>query len=191
MKQFLKFVFEIGPLVVFFIANGKWGIMPATGAFMAATAVAVPAAWWLQGRIPVMPLVSGVFVLGFGALTLALDNETFIKLKPTVVNLLFAAILGGGLLLRLRLLEKLFDTVLQLTERGWQLLTVRWMLFFVVLAALNEIVWRTQTTEFWIQFKLFGIMPLTVVFSLMQLPLIARYQISDDADEDKAEEPAE
>ncbi len=191
MKQFLKFLFEIGPLVVFFFANSKWGIMPATAAFMVATGIAVPAAWWLQRRIPVMPLVSGVFVLGFGALTLALDDETFIKLKPTIVNLLFAAILAGGLALRLRLLEKLFDSVLQLTERGWRLLTIRWMLFFVVLAALNEIVWRTQTTEFWIQFKLFGIMPLTLIFSMAQLPLIARYQISDDTDEDKAEEPAE
>ena len=191
MKQFLKFLFEIGPLVVFFIANGRWGIMPATAAFMAATAVALPGAWWLQRRLPVMPLVSGVFVLGFGGLTLALDDETFIKLKPTIVNLLFAAILSGGLFFRLGLLQKLFDTVFQLTERGWRLLTVRWMLFFVVLAALNEIVWRTQTTEVWIQFKLFGIMPLTLVFSLAQLPLISRYQIEEKDEAEKAEEPAE
>ena len=191
MKQFLKFLFEIGPLVVFFIANGRWGIMPATAAFMVATAIALPAAWWLQRRLPIMPLVSGVFVLGFGGLTIALDDETFIKLKPTIVNLLFAAILAGGLVLRLGLLQKLFDTVFQLTERGWRLLTVRWMLFFVVLAALNEFVWRTQTTEFWIQFKLFGIMPLTLVFSLAQLPLISRYQIEEKDDADEAEEPAE
>ena len=105
--------------------------------------------------------------------------------------MLFAAILGGGLVLRLGLLQKLFDTVFQLTERGWRLLTVRWMLFFVVLAALNEFVWRTQTTEFWIQFKLFGIMPLTLVFSLAQLPLISRYQIEEKDDADEAEEPAE
>ncbi len=188
MKQFLKFLFEIGPLVVFFIANGRWGIMPATAAFMVATAIAVPAAWFLQRRVPVMPLVSGVFVLGFGGLTLALDDETFIKLKPTIVNLLFAAILAGGLIFRLGLLKKLFDSVLHLTERGWRLLTIRWMSFFVVLAMLNEIVWRTQTTEFWIQFKLFGIMPLTVVFSLAQLPLISRYQVEEKSE---AEEPAE
>ena len=117
LKQFLKFLFEIGPLVVFFIANGRWGIMPATAAFMVATAIALPAAWWLQRRLPIMPLVSGVFVLGFGGLTIALDDETFIKLKPTIVNLLFAAILAGGLVLRLGLLQKLFDTVFQLTER--------------------------------------------------------------------------
>lgn len=188
MKQFLKFVFEIGPLVVFFIANGRWGIMPATAAFMVATAIAVPAAWWLHRRVPVMPLVSGVFVLGFGALTLALDDEIFIKLKPTIVNLLFAAILAGGLIFRLNLMQKLFDTVFQLTDQGWRLLTIRWTGFFVVLAVLNEVVWRTQTTEFWIQFKLFGIMPLTLVFSLAQLPLITRHQIEEP---DEAEEPAE
>lgn len=191
MKQFLKFVFEIGPLVVFFIANSKFGIMPATAAFMVATAIALPAAWWLQRRLPVMPLVSGVFVLGFGGLTIALDDETFIKLKPTIVNLLFAAILAGGLVFRLALLQKLFDTVFQLTERGWRLLTVRWTVFFIILAVLNEIVWRTQTTETWIQFKLFGIMPLTLVFSMAQIPLITRYQIEEEADAEEAEKPAE
>jgi intracellular septation protein len=183
MRQLLKLVFEIGPLVVFFIANGRWGILPATAAFMAATAVALPAAWLLMRRLPVMPLVSGVFVLAFGGLTLALADETFIKLKPTIVNLLFAAILLGGLALKLPLLQKVFATVFQLSERGWRLLTVRWAVFFVCLAVLNEIVWRTQTTEVWIQFKLFGIMPLTLVFSLAQLPLITRYQVADEPEE--------
>jgi intracellular septation protein len=180
MRQLVKLVFEIGPLVVFFVANGRWGILPATAAFMAATAVALPASWLLERRLPVMPLVSGVFVLAFGGLTLILADETFIKLKPTIVNLLFAAILCGGLVLRLPLLQKLFGTVFQLTDRGWRLLTVRWAVFFVCLAVLNEIVWRTQTTEVWIQFKLFGIMPLTLVFSLAQLPLITRYQVADE-----------
>lgn len=187
MKQFLKFAFEIGPLVVFFFANARWGLMTATGAFMAATAVAVPAAWYLQRRLPVMPLVSGVFVLGFGGLTLALDNEMFIKLKPTIVNLLFAAILTGGLIFRLPLLQKLFGPVFNLTERGWRLLTIRWATFFIVLAVLNEVVWRTQSTETWIQFKLFGIMPLTLVFSLTLVPLITKHTVADE----DAEEPAE
>lgn len=181
MRQLGKLAFEIGPLVVFFVANGRWGILPATAAFMAATAVALPAAWLIDRRLPVMPLVSGVFVLAFGGLTLLLADETFIKLKPTIVNLLFAAILGGGLALRLPLLQKLFGMVFQLSERGWRLLTVRWAVFFVCLAVLNEIVWRTQTTEVWIQFKLFGIMPLTLVFSLAQLPLITRYQADEAA----------
>ncbi len=176
MRQFLKLAAEVGPLVVFFVVNGREGIMTATAAFMAATAIAVPLSWWIDRRLPVMPLVSGVFVLGFGGLTLLLDDETFIKLKPTIVNLLFAAILLGGQLLKLRLLPKLFGSMLQLAERGWRLLTLRWACFFVVLAVLNEIVWRTQTTELWIQFKLFGILPLTLAFSMAQLPLIARYQ---------------
>jgi len=187
VRPLIKLGLEIGPLVVFFVANGRWGILPATAAFMAATAIALPAAWWYEKRLPVMPLVSGVFVLGFGGLTLLFQDETFIKLKPTIVNLLFAAILGGGLALRLPLLEKLLGTVLSLADRGWRLLTIRWMLFFVALAALNEIVWRTQTTETWIQFKLFAIMPLTLVFSLAQLPLINRYQIADEGEERAAE----
>ena len=187
MKPFLKFACEIGPLVIFFIANARWGLMPATAAFMVATAVAVPTAWMLTRRLPVMPLVSGVFVLGFGGLTLLLDDEMFIKLKPTIVNLLFAAILTGGLIFRLPLLQNLFGPVFNLTERGWRLLTVRWALFFVVLAVLNEIVWRTQTTEMWINFKLFGIMPLTLVFSLTLVPLITKHAVKDD----DAEEPAE
>lgn len=176
MAQVLKLLFEVGPLVVFFIANGKWGIMVATAAFMAATAIALPLAWITSRQIPVMPLVSGAFVLAFGGLTLLLEDETFIKLKPTIVNLLFAAILTGGQAVGTPLLRKLFGTVLELSERGWRLLTWRWIGFFVVLAVLNELVWRTQTTELWIQFKLFGIMPLTLVFSLAQLPLIQRYQ---------------
>ena len=175
MRPLLKLAVEAGPLVVFFIANGRAGIMTATAAFMIATAVAVPLSWWLDRRLPVMPLVSGVFVLGFGGLTLALDDETFIKLKPTLVNLLFAAILTGGQLLHLRLLPRLFGSVLQLADAGWRALTWRWAGFFVVLAVLNEIVWRTQSTEFWIQFKLFGILPLTLAFSMAQLPLIGRY----------------
>ncbi len=149
-----------------------------------AICIAVPAAWLLDRRIPVMPLVSGVFVLAFGGLTLLLEDETFIKLKPTIVNLLFAAILGGGLLFRMPLLKPLFGAVIQLTPRGWHILTIRWACFFVFLAIVNEIVWRTQTTEFWIQFKLFGIMPLTLLFTFAQMPLISRSQ--PEADEDPA-----
>lgn len=175
MRQLLKLAVEAGPLVVFFIVNGRAGLMAGTAAFMAATAVALPISWRLERRLPVMPLVSGVFVLGFGGLTLLFDDETFIKMKPTIVNLLFAALLLGGHALNLRLLERLFSTVLVLADRGWRILTLRWAVFFVVLAALNEIVWRTQTTEFWIQFKLFGIMPLTFVFAMVQTPLITRY----------------
>jgi len=176
MSALIKLALEIGPLVVFFVANARYGIMIATAVFMIATAIALAGSWLKERRLPVMPLVSGVFVLGFGGLTLALADETFIKLKPTIVNLLFATILLAGLAWRMALLKPLFGMVMQLDDRGWQRLTLRWAMFFLVLAALNEVVWRTQTTEVWIQFKLFGIMPLTLLFSLAQLPLINRHQ---------------
>lgn len=181
MRQFLKLAVEAGPLVVFFAVNGRAGIMTATAAFMAATVVAVAVSWRIDRRLPVMPMVSGVFVLGFGGLTLLLADETFIKVKPTIVNLLFAAILLGGQLLRLRLLPRLFGSLLQLTDEGWRRLAWRWCGFFVVLAALNEAVWRTQDTEVWIQFKLFAILPLTLVFSLAQLPLLERFKAAGES----------
>ena len=182
MNQLVRLVFEISPLVVFFVCNAQYGIFTATGAFMIVTAVSVSTMWILERRLPVMPLVSGIFVLTFGGLTLALQDETFIKLKPTIVNLLFAAILSAGLLRKIPLLQKLFGSVMNLTNEGWKLLTTRWIVFFVVLACLNELVWRTQTTEFWIQFKLFGVMPLTLAFSMAQLPLINRHMVSTESD---------
>jgi intracellular septation protein len=183
-KQVVKLLLELGPLVAFFIVNGKWGILPGTAAFMTATAVALPAAWMLMRQIPIMPLVSGVFVLGFGGLTLYFEDEVFIKLKPTIVNLLFATILFGGLALRLQLLQRVLGQVIALRDWGGRGLGFRWAVFFVCLAALNEIVWRTQSTETWIEFKLFGIMPLTLVFSLAQMPLINRHLIQDPETDD-------
>ena len=182
MRQWLKLAVEVGPLVVFFVVNGREGLMTGTAAFMAATAVAVLLSWRLDRRLPAMPLVSGVFVLGFGGITLLLDDETFIKLKPTVVNLLFAAILLGGHAMKLRRLPRLLGSMLQLADAGWRILSLRWAAFFVVLALLNELVWRTQSTETWIAFKLFGAVPLTLAFSLAQIPLIVRYRIEDEAD---------
>lgn len=182
MHPLLKIAVEAGPLVVFFVANGKWGIFYATGAFMVATAVALIVAWTLDRRLPMVPLVSGTFVLAFGGLTLILQDETFIKLKPTIVNSLFAAILLGGLAFKMSMLKPLFGAVFSLSDLGWRILTFRWAVFFIVLAVLNELVWRTQTTEFWIQFKLFGIMPLTLVFSFAQLPLINRHMVDQPTD---------
>lgn len=181
MTPLLKLLIEAGPLVVFFVANGAYGIMAGTAAFMAATALALPASWLFDRRLPVVPLVSGAFILAFGGLTLALADETFIKLKPTVVNLLFAAILLGGLAFRTSLLKPVFEVAFRLTDRGWRLLTLRWGGFFLALALLNEFIWRTQTTEVWIQFKLFGMLPLTLAFSLAQLPFIQRHQAAEDS----------
>lgn len=176
-KQGLKLLVEIGPLVVFFIANSQYDIFAATGAFMAATALSLIASRLIFKRVPAMPLVTGIFVFIMGGLTLYLHDELFIKLKPTIVNVLFASILLGGLAYGRSLLKYLFSDVFQLLDEGWRKLTLRWALFFLFLAVLNEIVWRFFSTDFWVAFKVFGIMPLTLIFSIMQLGLMQRYQI--------------
>ena len=171
----LKLALELGPLVVFFVANSRGGLFVGTGAFMAATVIALAVSWALTRRIPIMPLVSGAVVLVFGGLTLALQDELFIKLKPTIVNLLFAGALFGGVAFGKPLLAIVFDQAFDLTHEGWMKLSTRWAWFFVFLAALNEVVWRTQTTDFWVAFKVWGIMPITMIFALAQAPLLQRY----------------
>ncbi len=175
-KQLLKMLVELGPLVVFFIANATtknifWG----TGAFMVATAIALVASRTLFGRLPMMPMISGIFVLVFGGLTLWLQDALFIKLKPTIVNTLFALILLGGLAFGQSLLRYVLGDVFKLTSVGWRMLTLRWAMFFLVLAALNEIVWRNFSEDFWIAFKMVGVMPLTIIFGVAQLGLLRRY----------------
>ncbi|MDP6883618.1 MAG: septation protein A [Rhodospirillales bacterium] len=177
----LKFALEIGPLLVFFFINARAGIFWATGAFMAALAVSLVTMYVLARRIPILPVVTGVFVLVFGGLTLILQDELFIKLKPTIVNALFGAILLGGLFAGKSFLKSLLGEAIQMTDRGWRLLTFRWAFFFFVLAVLNEIVWRNYTTDEWVTFKVFGIMPLTILFSLTQLPTMFRHRIEEDA----------
>jgi intracellular septation protein len=171
----LKLALDLGPLILFFIANSRWGIFAGTGLFMAAVLVSLAVSYALTRRLPLMAIVSAVVVTVFGALTLLLQDETFIKLKPTIVYLLFGAILLGGLALRRPLLALVFDSVFDLDEEGWRKLTLRWALFFLALAALNEIVWRTQSTDFWVNFKVFAILPLTLAFAALQYPLLARH----------------
>ncbi len=174
-------VLELAPLVLFFITNGKFGIYYGTGVFIVATAIALPCYRWLEGRWPIMPLVGGFFVLVFGGLTIWLQDETFIKLKPTIVNCLFGVILGGGLLLFQRpLLKPLFGAAFRLTDEGWTKLTLRWALFFFVLAAVNELFWRGFSTDTWIASKMFVSFPLTLVFAFFQIPLLKRYWDGDD-----------
>ena len=180
LNPFLKLGLELGPLVVFFLANQRAGIFVATGIFIAATVLSLAVHYGLVGKLPIMPLVSGAVVVVFGGLTLALQDEHFIKLKPTIVNTLFGLVLLGGLWFGKPLLAVVLDSMFELTEEGWRKLTLRWALFFFVLAVLNEVVWRTQTTDFWVSFKVFGIMPLTVAFALAQTPLLMRYDTKKD-----------
>ncbi|MBM3644029.1 MAG: septation protein A [Alphaproteobacteria bacterium] len=172
---------ELAPLVLFFIANGRWGILTGTAVFVVATAIALPCYRLLERRWPIMPLVGGFFVLVFGGLTLWLADETFIKLKPTIVNCLFGTILGAGLLVWKRpLLKPLFGAAFRLTDTGWHQLTLRWTLFFFVLAGINEVMWRGFSTDTWIASKMFLSFPLTLVFAFLQVPLLRRHWDGDN-----------
>ena len=133
----------------------------------------------IRDRIPIMPTVGAGIVLIFGGLTIYFDNEVFIKMKPTIINLIFAIILYGGMLVKKPLLKILLGAALRLEEEGWRILTYRWIGFFIALAVLNEIVWRTQTTDIWVNFKVFGILPITFIFTMTQFPLIKKHQIDD------------
>ncbi len=181
LNPWLKFALELGPLVIFFFTNARAGLFYGTGAFMVATAISLVVSWFLIRRIPVMPLVTGVVVLIFGGLTLYLQDELFIKLKPTIVNTLFGVALLGGLAFGKSLLAVVFEAAFQLTDEGWKKLTFRWALFFFVLAIVNEVVWRNFSTDFWVAFKVWGIMPLTFLFALTQVPLLTRYAAEDGA----------
>jgi intracellular septation protein len=176
-----KLLIELGPLLVFFGANAAAGIYVATAAFMVVTLIALVVAKWRYHKLPVMPLVSGAVVLVFGTLTLYLRDETFIKLKPTIVYLIFAALLGAGLLLKKPVLELLLGPVFNLTVQGWRKLTFRWALFFIAMAVVNELVWRNFSTDTWVTFKAFGFLPITFAFALSQMPLMQRYGTAPDS----------
>lgn len=178
----LKLALDLGPLLLFFFANTRWGIFAATGVFMAASLVSLGVTYALVRRIATMPLVSVIVVMVFGGLTLYLHDDLFIKLKPTIIYSLFAAVLLGGLLTGRSLLALVLDSMFQLTEDGWRKLTLRWGLFFVVMAILNEIVWRSVSTDAWVAFKTFGFVPLTIAFAVAQTPLMIRHSTSEKKD---------
>jgi intracellular septation protein len=188
----VKLGLEFGPLAIFFFAN-SYGerlfgiahdrrIFVATGIFIAASLVSLALSKILLDHLPRMAIVNAVVVTVFGGLTLALNDSLFIKIKPTIVNTLFGVILLGGLAMGKLFLPMVLDSVMRLTEAGWRKLTLRWGLFFFVLAAINEIVWRTQTEDFWVGFKVWGIMPITIAFALSQTPLIMRHELKDEAE---------
>ena len=193
----LKLALELGPLIVFFFANsrGEWlaekipalgsigePIFIATALFIVATLVSFAVSLAVTRRLPIMPMVSGVVVVFFGGLTLWLQDDTFIKLKPTIVNSLFGGVLLGGLYFGKSFIGYVFDSVFNLTDEGWRKLTFRWGVFFFFLALLNEIAWRTLSTDAWVTFKVFGVMPITLVFTALQLPLIMREQAKAEAE---------
>ena len=171
----LKLALDVGPLVLFFAAFAWFGIFAATAAFMIAVVAALLVSFMRTRRWPVMPVISAVVVLVFGGLTLVLHDETFIKMKPTIIYALFGTALAVGLAFDKPLLAVVFDSVFDLTNEGWRKLAARWAVFFIVLAVLNELIWRTQSTDFWVKFKLFGFVPLTFIFAALQYPLMTRY----------------
>jgi intracellular septation protein len=180
MPPLLKIVVEIGPLVAFFLTNAKAGIFWGTGVYMVAAAISLSVAWVMTRRIAIVPVVTLVFVLAFGALTLLLHDDTFIKMKVTIVNALFGAILGGGLLAGRSLLKPVFGEAMALDEEGWRKLTFRWSLFFFAVAGLNEAVWRSVDTDTWVTFKVFVLLPLSFVFALAQFPLMRRHGLPEE-----------
>jgi intracellular septation protein len=183
LNPILKLALDVGPLVLFFFANSRFGIFAATGVFMAAVLIALAVTYYMTRHIAVMPVVTAVVVLIFGGLTLMLHDEMFIKLKPTIIYLLFGGVLLGGLVFNKPLLGMVLDSVFQLTDEGWRKLTWRWVWFFFALAVLNEIVWRTQSTDFWVNFKLFGVVPLTMLFGAAQYPLLMKYGVEKSDNE--------
>ena len=175
LNPILKLVLDIGPLILFFAANAKFGIFAATACFMVAIIAALAVSYALTRHIAIMPLVTAVIVLVFGGLTLVLHNELFIKLKPTIIYILFGGVLLGGLAFGKLFIGILFESMFDLTDEGWRKLTWRWGLFFLVLAFVNEVVWRNFSTDFWVSFKLFGVVPLTFLFGAAQYPLLTKY----------------
>ena len=180
MGQGTKRLIEMGPLVCFFIANWKAGIYWDTGIFMVATAIALPASWILTRKIAMVPLVSAIFVALFGALTLWLHDDLFIKVKVTLINALFGAVLLGGVAMGRSYIKLIMGEAMKLPDHAWRTLSIRWGLFFLAMAVLNEIVWRNFSTDQWVNFKVFGLLPLTLVFAIANAPFMSKHMIEEE-----------
>ena len=182
MNGKVKLALDLGPLLVFFVAYRFAGLLAATAALIVFTMVSLAVTYALERKIAVMPLISGVAVAVFGGATLWLQDELFIKMKPTLVNILFSSVLLGGLAYGKPMMKYLLGEAMSLTERGWWLLSRNWGLYFLFLAALNEVIWRHFSTDFWVNFKVFGMFTCTLIFTACQFPLIKREWVEEEGD---------
>ena len=182
-KSFIKFITDFGPLLVFFsfYYKNEKNLTIAIPPFIVATLIALIVVWILEKKIPMVPLLGGVFITLFGGLTIYFDNPIFIYVKPTIINILFGlALLFGKFFTNEPILKKMLGKSLLLTDEGWKILNLRWVYFFFALALLNEIIWRTQSEEFWVNFKVWGILPLTIIFTGFQISIINKYKLNEE-----------
>ena len=179
-KSLIKFITDFGPLLIFFIFYKKYGMQEAILPLIIATSIAISFIYLTEKKVPAMPLISGILLAGFGGLTLYFNDKTFFYMKPTIINLMFTVtLLYGKLILKTSLLKKVLGESLKLTDTGWNILTDRWIYFFIFIAILNELVWRTQSEDFWVQFKVFGMIPITIVYTFFQISVIEKYKIEE------------
>ena len=181
-KSFIKFITDFGPLLVFFsfYYKNEKNLTIAIPPFIVATLIALIVVWILEKKIPMVPLLGGIFITLFGGLTIYFDNPIFIYVKPTIINILFGlALLFGKFFTNEPLLKKMLGKSLLLTDEGWKILNLRWVYFFFSLALLNEFIWRTQSEEFWVNFKVWGMLPITIIFTAFQIPLINKYKLNE------------
>ena len=181
-RSLIKFIADFGPLLIFFTIyfNNENDLKTAIPPFVIATLIALIVIYFLEKRIPMVPLISGVLITFFGGLTLYFDNKIFFYMKPTIINLLFAAVLiFGKFFTKKPLLKIFFQNALNLENVGWKKLSYRWVYFFIFVAMLNEIVWRTQSEAFWVNFKVWGLLPISFLFAVSQIPLINKYKLNN------------
>ena len=181
-KSFFKFVTDFGPLLIFFsfyYKNDK-SLQIAIPPFVIATLIALILVWIIEKKISMVPLIGGILITFFGGLTIYFDNPVFIYIKPTIINILFGlALMLGKFFTNEPILKKMLGNALQLTDQGWSILNKRWIFFFFALAILNEIVWRTQSEEFWVNFKVWGMLPITFIFTAFQFNIVNKYKINE------------
>ncbi len=189
MKPVPKFLVEFGPLLAFFIGNWRGGVFWGTGIFMVATAIALIVSWVLTRKIAKVPLFSAIFVGIFGGLTIWMHDDTFIKMKVTLINVLFGVTLLGGLQFGKLFLKSVMGEAVNLPHEAWRVLTLRWGFFFLAVAGLNELIWRNVSTDTWINFKVFGLLGLTLVFALTNAPFMAKHMVEDKGSSPDAPPP--